>query len=71
MNSKQKRLEIKEKKRAKAIEDNKRQLDNKQQGNNELLLSKEKEVFKNNYNKRLDEIDELSKNWLWWLEIRC
>ena len=32
--------------------DNK-QLDNKQQGNSELLLSKEREIFKNNYNKKL------------------
>ena len=29
--------------------------------NNELLLSKERVIFKNIYNKRLDKIDELSK----------
>ena len=33
----------------------------KQLGNNELLLSKEREIFKNTYNKRLEKIDELSK----------
>ena len=47
-------------KQIKALED-KKQLDNKQQGNNELLLSKEREIFKNIYNKRLDKIDELSR----------
>ena len=39
-------------KKIKAIEGNKNQL-----GNNELLLSKERGIFKNIYNKRLDEID--------------
>ena len=34
---------------------------NKQPGNNKLLLSKEREVFKKICNKRLDKIDELSK----------
>ena len=48
-------------KQIKAIEDNKRQLHNKQQGNNELLLSKVREILKNIYNKMLDKIDELSK----------
>ena len=38
----------------KTIEDNKKQLYNKQSGNNEILLSKEREIFKNIYNKRLD-----------------
>ena len=40
--------------------DNKQQ-DTKQSGNKGLLLSKEREIFKNIYNKRLDKIDELSK----------
>ena len=31
----------------------KKQLDNKQQGNSELLFSKEREIFKNIYNKKL------------------
>ena len=43
-------------KQIKAIEDNKKQL-----GNNELLLSKEREIFKNIYNKRLNKITELTK----------
>ena len=48
-------------KHIKAIEDNKKQLDN-----NKLLLSKEREIFKNIYDKRLNKIDELyKKNWLW------
>ena len=42
----------------KAIENNKKQLCNKkEQGSNDLLLSKEREIFKNIYNKRLDKID--------------
>ena len=52
-------------KQIKATPDDKKQLDNlgnkKQLGNNELLLSKEREIFKNTYNKRLEKIDELSK----------
>ena len=54
-------------KQIKAVEDNKKQLDNldnkKQLGNNEreALLSKEREVLKNIYCKRLSKIDELSK----------
>ena len=43
-------------KQIKTVENN----NNKQPGNNELLLSKEREIFKNNYNKRLDKISELS-----------
>ena len=38
-----------------------KQLDNKQSGSNEFFLSKEREIFRNIYNKRLDKIDELSK----------
>ena len=48
-------------KQTKSIEDNKKQLDNKQPHNNELLLLKEREIFKNTCNKRLDKIDEVSK----------
>ena len=40
-----------------AIEDNKKQLYNNQIGNNELLLSKEREIFKNIYNKSFNKID--------------
>ena len=39
----------------------KKQLYGKQLVNNELLLSKVREIFKNIYNKRLDKIDALSK----------
>ena len=39
----------------------KKQLYKKQPGNNELLLSKEREILKNIYNKTLDKIDELLK----------
>ena len=57
-----KMIEDQGEKQIKAIEDNEKQLDNKKQlGNNELLLSEEREIFKNNYNERLDKIDELSK----------
>ena len=59
--NKKQQLKIKEKKKKKAIEENKKQLYNKQPGNNELLLSKVREIFKNIYNERLDKIDELSK----------
>ena len=42
----------------KATEDNKKQLDKKNKlSNNELLLSKQREIFKNIYNKRLHKID--------------
>ena len=47
-------------KQIRAIEDNKKQQDNNIPGN-KLLLSKEREIFKNIYNKRLNKIDELSK----------
>ena len=56
-----KAIEDKGEKPIKAIKNNKKQPDNKQTGNNELLLSKKREIFKNIYNKRLDKIDELSK----------
>ena len=40
----------------------KKQLDNKKQlAKNELLLPKEREIFKNIYNKRLHKIDKLPK----------
>ena len=38
-------------KQIKAIEENKKQLNNKQPDNNELFFSKEREIFKNIYNK--------------------
>ena len=48
-------------KKIKAIEENENELYNKQPGNNELLLLKEREIFKNISNQRLNKIDELSK----------
>ena len=47
------------KKQVKAIQDNK-QLVNKDDYKDRLLLSKEREIFKNIYNKRLDKIEELN-----------
>ena len=55
-----KTIEDQGQKQLKAIKDNKKQLDNKQTGNNKLLLSKEIEIFKNIYNNRRDKIDETS-----------
>ena len=51
-------------KQIKAIQDNKEQLvyiNKDDDYKNKLLLSKEREIFKNIYNKRLDKIKELSK----------
>ena len=51
-------------KQIKAIRDNKEQLvniNNDDDYKNKLLLSEEREIFKNIYNKRLDKIEELSK----------
>ena len=60
-----KTIEYQGEKQIKGIEDNKKQLDNldnkTQLSNNELLLSKEREIFKTIYNKRLNKIDELSR----------
>ena len=55
-----KTIEDQGQKQLKAIKDNKKQLDDKQTGNNELLLSKEIEIFKNIYNNRRGKIDEIS-----------
>ena len=58
-----KMIECPEEKQIKTLEEHGKQLQNKKQpGNNDqVLLSKEREIFKNIYNKRLDKIDELSK----------
>ena len=53
---KQKTIEDQGEKQIESTEDNQKQLDN-----NELLFSKEREIFKNIYNKTLGKIDELSK----------
>ena len=58
LKNKQKQLEINEKK--KAIQDNKEQLvsiNNNDDHKNKSLLSKEREIFKNIYNKTLDKIE--------------
>ena len=60
MKNKKKRLKVKEE-NIKKQNENKKQLYNKQPRNNELLLSKEREILKNIYNKKLNKIDELSK----------
>ena len=57
-----KTIEDQGEKQVKAIEDNKKQVDNKKElDDNELLLSKEREAFKNIYDERFSEVDELSK----------
>ena len=55
-------MKIKEKKQIKAIEDNKKQLTNTNANDykNELWISKEREIFKNIYNKKLDKIEKLA-----------
>ena len=55
-------MKIKEKKQVKATQDNKQLVNiNKDEGyKDKLLLSKEREIFKDIYNKRLDKIEELS-----------
>ena len=50
-----KRIENQGEKQIKTIEEYKKQLYNKPPGNNKLLLSKEREIFKNIYNKKLDK----------------
>ena len=55
-------MKIKEKKQIKAIEYNKKQLTNTNANDykNELWISKEREIFKNIYNKKLDKIEKLA-----------
>ena len=52
-------------KQIKPIQENKEQLANTNNDDdnykNKLLLSKEREIFKNVYNKRLDRLEELNK----------
>ena len=54
-----KTIEDQGKKQVKAIQDNK-QLVNKDDYKDKLLLSKEREIFKDIYNKRLDKIEEMN-----------
>ena len=55
-----KTIEDQGEKQIKAIQDNKKQLVNNDDYKDKLLLSKEREVFKDIYNKRLDKIEELN-----------
>ena len=55
-----KTIEDQEEKQIKAIQDNKQPLINDGDYKDKLLLSKEREIFKDIYNKRLDKIEELS-----------
>ena len=48
------------KKQVKAIQDNKQIVNKDDDYKNKLLLSREREIFKDIYNKRLDKIEELS-----------
>ena len=54
-----KTIEDQGKKQVKAIQDNK-QLVNKDDYKDKLLLAKEREIFKDIYNKRLDKIEEMN-----------
>ena len=53
-------IEDQGKKQIKAIQDNKQQLISNDDCKNKQLLSKEREIFKDIYNKRLDKIEELN-----------
>ena len=55
-----KTIEDQGEKQIKAIQDNKQQLLNDNDYKNKLLISKEREIFKDVYNKRLDKIEELN-----------
>ena len=55
-----KTIEDQGEKQIKAIQDNKRQLINDDDYKDQLLISKEREIFKDIYNKRLDKIEELN-----------
>ena len=54
-----KTIEDQEEKQIKAIQDNKQQLISYNNYKDKLLISKEREIFKDIYNKRLDKIEEL------------
>ena len=55
-----KTIEDQGEKQIKAIEDNRKQLISDDYYENKLLISKEREIFKDIYNKRLDKIEELN-----------
>ena len=55
-----KTIEDKGEKQIKTIQDNRRQLISDDDYKNKLLISKEREIFKDIYNKRLDKLEELN-----------
>ena len=55
-----KTIEDKGEKQIKVIQDNRKQLISDDDYKNKLLISKEREIFKDIYNKRLDKIEELN-----------
>ena len=55
-----KTIEDQGKKQVKAIQDNKQIVNKDDDSKDKLLLSREREIFKNIYNKRLDKIEELN-----------
>ena len=55
-----KTIEDKGEKQIKAIQDNRKQLIGDDDYKNKLLISKEREIFKDIYNKRLDKIEEFN-----------
>ena len=55
-----KTIEDQRKKQVKAIQDNKQLVNINDDYKDKLLLSKEREIFKDIYNKRLDKIEELN-----------
>ena len=55
-----KTIEDKGEKQIKAIQDNRKQLISDDDYKNKLLISKEREIFKDIYNKRLDKLEELN-----------
>ena len=61
MKTKKKQLKVKEK-NIEAIQDHKKQLANINDDYKNILLSKEREIFKNIYNERLNKIEESNKN---------
>ena len=55
-----KTIEDKGEKQIKAIQDNRNQLISDDDYKNKLLITKEREIFKDIYNKRLDKLEELN-----------
>ena len=56
-----KTIEDQGEKQVEALQDNKRQLSNTKDYENQFLISKEREIFKNIYNKRLHKIEKLNR----------